>query len=146
MSADARRLGPALAMLGLGFALGILAQPAIVGHAQAAKRVFEIRTYTAPEGKLAALHARFRDHTTRLFEKHGMTNVGYWTPTDAPGSQNTLIYVIAHKDRDAAKRSWDAFRNDPEWVKAKTTSEANGPIVSKVESVFLQPTEYSPIK
>src|ERR1041385_2931949 len=83
-------------------------------HAQARSRVFELRTYTTHEGKLDALNARFRNHTTRIFQKHGMTNVGYWVPQDKP---NTLIYIISHASRDAAKQNWDAFRNDPEWQK-----------------------------
>jgi NIPSNAP len=114
--------------------------------AQSNTRVFELRTYTAPDGKLGELHKRFRDHTTRLFQKHGMTNIGYWSPQDAPQSQNTLVYVIAHASREAAKKSWDAFRNDPEWKKVSSESQVNGPIVAKVESVFLDPTDYSPIK
>ena len=114
--------------------------------AQTTHRYFEMRTYHAPEGKLDALHARFRDHTTKLFEKHGMVNIGYWTPAESPLSKNTLIYIVAHKSRDAAKKSWDAFRADPEWIKARDASEVGGKIVAKVESVFLDPTDYSPVK
>jgi hypothetical protein len=109
-------------------------------------RLFEIRTYTTEPGKLDALHARFREHTTKLFEKHGMTNIGYWTPVDEPRSKDTLIYVLAHDNAEAAKKSWEGFRNDPDWVKVRTASEAAGPIVRKVESVFLNPTDYSPIR
>jgi hypothetical protein len=109
-------------------------------------RLFEIRTYTTEPGRLDALNARFRHHTTKLFEKHGMTNIGYWTPTDEPRSKDTLIYVLAHESAAAAKKSWDGFRNDPEWVKARTESEAAGPIVRKVESVFANPTDYSAIQ
>ncbi len=109
-------------------------------------RVFELRTYTCNEGKLPDLLARFRNHTTRLFEKHGMTNIGYWVPQDPPNSQNTLIYIIAHASREAAKKNWDDFRNDPEWQKVQKESEANGKIVSKVESVYMNPTDFSPIK
>src|SRR3990172_7977819 len=83
-------------------------------RAQPHARVFEIRTYTANEGKLADLHAMFGNHVLKLFEKHGMQNVGYWSPTDAPLSRNTLIYVLAFPDRDAARKSWDGFRADPE--------------------------------
>jgi hypothetical protein len=108
--------------------------------------VFELRTYTAPDGKLAELHARFRNHTTRLFEKHGMTNVAYWRPLDVPLSQNTLVYLLAYPNREAATKSWEAFRNDPEWQKVNKESQANGVIVSKVESVFLEPADYSPLK
>jgi hypothetical protein len=111
-----------------------------------ANRVFELRTYTAAEGKLPDLESRFRNHTLKLFEKHGMTNIGYWVPADDPRKADTLIYLLAHKDRDAAKRSWDAFRNDPEWVKTRTASEANGRLTTKVESVFLEPRDYSPMK
>lgn len=115
-------------------------------NASTQKRVFEIRTYTTNEGKLDALHSRFRNHTMRLFEKHGMTNIGYWSPQDKPLSENTLIYVLAHASRDAAKKSWDGFRSDPDWKKAQMESEANGRIVSKVESVFMDSTDYSPMK
>jgi hypothetical protein len=114
--------------------------------AAAKSRVFEIRTYTTNEGKLEALHARFRNHTTKLFEKHGMTNVGYWKPLDASLAQNTLIYLLAHSSREAANKSWEAFRNDPEWLKARDASEVNGKLTAKVESVFLEPTDYSPMK
>jgi len=128
-----------------GTAFGALYQSG-TAHAQSSPRVFEIRTYTTHPGKLDALNARFRNHTVKLFEKHGMTNVGYWTPADGPLAENTLIYVVAHRSRDAAKASWDAFRSDPDWVKARTASEAPGPIVVKVDSVFLNATDYSPLK
>ncbi|MBI1898592.1 MAG: NIPSNAP family protein [Acidobacteria bacterium] len=109
-------------------------------------RIYELRTYTTLEGKLPDLLARFRNHTIKLFEKHGMVNVGYWIPADAPRSQNTLIYVLAHKNRDAAKKSWDAFRSDSDWVKARTESEKNGKIVEKVESVYMNPADFSKLK
>ena len=112
----------------------------------AADRVFEIRTYTAPPGKLDALHARFRDHTMRLFARHGMTNVGYWIPTDSVRSKNTIIYILAYPSREAARASWAAFGRDPEWRQVRAESEANGPIVERVESVFMTPTDYSPIR
>src|SRR5947209_2730212 len=98
-------------------------------NAQSKGKVFELRTYTTNEGKLEALQARFRDHTTRIFKKHHMTNVGYWVPVDKP---NTLIYIISHESREAAKANWDAFRADPEWQKVQKESEANGKIVAKV--------------
>lgn len=109
-------------------------------------RVFEIRTYTTEEGRLDALHSRFRDHTTRLFKKHGMTNIGYWTPEDSPLSRNTLIYILAHPSKEAATKNWEEFRNDPEWKKVRDESEASGKIVSKVVSVFMDATDYSPLK
>jgi hypothetical protein len=106
--------------------------------------VHELRTYITVEGRLGALHARFRDHTTALFEKHGMTNVMYWTPTDGEAAGNTLIYVLRHDSRQAADASWKAFRADPDWLAAKAASEADGPIVAEVKSVFMKTTEYSP--
>ena len=133
------------ALLVVGFAAGHLFSAAAV-QAQSANRVFEMRTYTAPPGKLTELHARFRDHTMRIFQKHGMQNIGYWQPQDAPDSQNTLIYIIAHKSREAAKASWSAFGADPEWKKVSAESQVNGRIVEKLASVFMDPTDYSPIK
>jgi hypothetical protein len=114
--------------------------------AQEHGRVFELRTYTCNEGKLPDLLARFRNHTTRLFEKHGMTNIAYWVPQDSPAHENTLVYVIAHASREAAKKNWDEFRNDPEWQKVQKDSEANGKIVNKVESVFMDAADFSPMK
>jgi len=115
-------------------------------RAAAPGNVYELRTYTTLEGKLENLNARFRNHTTRIFEKHGMTNIGYWTPMDGPTKSNTLIYIISHKSRDAAKASWDAFRTDPEWKKVAAESEKDGKINQKVESVLLEPTDYSKLK
>jgi hypothetical protein len=112
----------------------------------ATEQVFEIRTYTAAEGKLAELNARFRNHTMKLFERHGMKNVAYWIPQDGPRSSNTLVYVLAHQSRQAADKSWEAFLRDPEWQKVKAESEAKGSLVKKVESVFLVATDYSPMK
>ena len=127
-----------------GFALGGVFQSRV--DAQSKGRVYELRTYTTPEGKLGDLQARFRNHTVKLFEKHGMTNVGYWVPQDAPLSQNTLIYVLAHKDRETAKQSWAAFGKDPEWVKARTASEVNGRLTTQVVSVFMDPVDFSQLK
>lgn len=114
-------------------------------HAQAGK-VYEMRTYTAPDGKLENLQARFRDHTIRIFNKHGMKSVGYWVPQDAPAKDNTLIYIISHDSREAAKKNWADFQADPEWKKVSAESQVGGPIVSKVVSVFMDATDYSPIK
>jgi hypothetical protein len=113
---------------------------------EAKTRVFEIRTYTTEPGKLPDLLKRFHDHTTRLFEKHGMTNIGYWVPTDEPRSKNTLIYILAHASRDAAEKSWDSFRSDPDWQRAQKASETGGKIVSKAESIYAEPTDFSAIK
>ena len=107
--------------------------------------VFELRTYTAHPGKLPNVLARFREHTTKLFERHGMVNVGYFTPLDsADGSADKLVYVLRHASRSAAAASWKAFGADPEWKTVAAASEANGPIVSKVESVFLTSADFSP--
>jgi hypothetical protein len=130
------------------FAAGFLAGQAFDGgNAEAqGRKVFELRTYTSPEGRLDDLLARFRDDTMRIFEKHGMENVGYFVPADAPASANTLVYVLAHDSRDAATKSWEAFRADPEWKAVTARTQANGPIVSNVVSVFLEATDFSPMK
>jgi hypothetical protein len=107
-------------------------------------RVYEMRIYTSPDGKFDALNTRFRDHTLKLFEKHGIENVAYFVPIDEPKSKNTLIYLIAHKSRDAADASWKEFRDDPEWKKVHSASEVNGKLVEKVEMMFLAPTDYTP--
>jgi hypothetical protein len=137
------------AMIVAAFGAGFLARGVLPGEAvieAQSGRVFELRTYTAPEGKLEDLHARFRNHTMRIFNKHHMTSVGYFRPVDAPLKDNTLIYIIAHPNRDEAKKNWAEFQADPEWQKVATESQVNGRIVSKVESVFLEPADYSPLK
>ena len=130
-----------IATLTLGIFAGSLG---MAPQAQAQNtRIYELRTYTSYEGKLDDVVARFRNHTTKLFEKHGMTNVGYWVPREQP---NTLIYVLAHANRDAANKIWDGFRKDPDWITARTASEANGALVAKVVSVFMDPTNFSGLK
>lgn len=110
-------------------------------------KCYEIRTYVAAPGKLEDLHKRFRDHTMKLFKKHGMEVVGFWGPTDKEkGSENTLVYVMAYPNREARNKAWQAFAADPEWQKARTESEKNGRLTEKVESVILGATDYSPIK
>jgi hypothetical protein len=105
-------------------------------------RSYEMRTYYAAPGKLDELHARFRNHTLKIFEKHGMVNIGYWVPLENP--ENKLIYILAYPSREAADQSWKAFRADPDWQAAQKASEANGKLVARVESVFLSATDYSP--
>ena len=107
---------------------------------------FEMRTYTAADGKLDALHARFRDHTNALFLKHGMTVIGYWTPAEGDKAKNTLVYILAYPNREGREKMWKEFQADPDWQKAKAESEKDGALVTKVESVFLNATDYSPIK
>ena len=138
----------ALLLLLSGYVLGRVSSPSAVASAAqpAAGHVYEMRTYTATEGKLANVNARFRDHTQRIFAKHNMKSVGYWTPVEGPLAGNTLIYILEHPSREEATKNWAAFRTDPEWQKAKTESELAGPIVAKAESLFLTPTDYSPIK
>lgn len=120
------------------------AQPAASPSGEA--RLFEMRTYTTPPGKLPDLQRRFQNHTMRLFERHGMTNIGYWVPQDTALAQNTLIYILAYPSRAARDASWRAFQADPEWVSARAASEANGPILLRVQSTFMDPTTWSPIR
>ena len=136
-----------LAMITLIVAFGTVAVG--MSHAEKKKmddRVFEMRTYYAAPGKMKALHARFRDHTLGLFKKHGITNVGYWSPTDPKEADKKLIYILAYPSKAAADKSWDAFGKDPVWIKAKADSETDGTLVDKVESVYMNPTDYSPLK
>lgn len=110
----------------------------------AAPRLYELRTYTTLPGRLPALHARFKNHTMKLFEKHGMKNGMYWVPTDEKLKENTLIYVVSHANEEAAKKSWEGFIKDPEWIAARDASEKDGKIVDKVERVYMRQTPYSP--
>lgn len=109
-------------------------------------KVFELRIYKTNPGKLEALHARFRDHTMKLFAKHGIESVGYWTPAEGEEAKDTLIYLVAFPNAEAQKKAWDAFRADPDWKKAKADSEKDGVLVKKVESKNLKATDYSPIR
>lgn len=114
--------------------------------AQPSHHVYELRTYHCFDGKLEDLKTRFRDHTIEIFNRHHMKSVGYWIPQDAPASGKTLIYVLEHPSREEAKANWDAFRKDPEWQKVQKASEANGKLVEKVDSVFMDPADFSPMK
>ena len=123
----------------IGFAAGVS-----VGQEKKA-RVYELRTYTVLPGRLPALHRRFAEHTMKLFEKHGMKNEMYWTPTDDARKDNTLIYFLAHESQEAADWSWKAFQADPEWIKVRDASEADGKILAKPpERVYMRLTEFSP--
>jgi len=127
--------------------MSLLAVSAIAPLSSAAEtsgnKCYEMRVYYAPEGKLDALHTRFRDHTTKLFEKHGMTNVGYWVPLE--NTENKLVYLLSYPDKAARDASWKAFQADPDWVAAKSKSEENGKLVAKVENRFLTPTDFSTV-
>lgn len=139
---------PAFYTLG---ALAVVAIAAFIGSQRVSaheedQRVFELRTYHASEGKMDELQARFRDHTCELFVRHGMKLIGFWTTTDGDDAGQVLVYMLAHDSRDAAQASWNAFKDDPEWQAVYKESQANGSLTSKVESVFLKSTDYSPIQ
>ena len=114
------------------------------GNGPEASAVYELRIYQTYPGKLPDLLTRFREHTTKLFEKHGMKNVAYWTPVDDPKKSNTLIYILLHPSREAATANWKAFQADPEWISVKEKSESNGKIVEQLESTFMALTDFSP--
>ena len=135
------RVSVIVAAFGIGVWVG-----AVRTDAQRTARVLEVRRYTANAGKLDALLQRMREGETKLFEKHGMKGIFYSVAADVPESQNTFIYVLSHESREAAKKSWDDFRNDPAWKSMRDTSEAAGPLVGKVESTFVTPTDFSPLK
>ena len=123
-----------------------LANVAAQGGKKVETRVFEMRTYYAVPGRMDALHARFRNHTCKLFEKHGMTLIGFWSPADAKEAEQKMVYILAFPSKEAADKSWKAFRTDPDWIAARDASEKSGKIVAKVESAYLNPTDYSAIK
>ncbi len=115
-------------------------------EAEGPSAIYELRVYHAAPGKLGDLLARFRDHTIKIFDRHGIESVAYWTPLDEPGNNNTLIYILRHPSREASEKNWKSFRDDPEWKSVKEKSEANGPLVEKVDSTFMALTDFSPVK
>lgn len=145
-----KNLLTAVALLLIGYGAGRVASSPVAAQATtttAAGHVYELRTYTTNEGKLTNLNARFRDHTVRLFAKHNIKSIGYWTPLEGPTGETTLVYLLEHPSREEARKNWAAFGADPDWQKARTESEVGGKILAKApESVFLTPTDYSPIK
>jgi hypothetical protein len=126
--------------------LAVLTATASAVDAPSTGKVYELRTYTASPGKLDALNARFRDYTCKLFKKHGMEVVGFWTPSEGEESKNTLIYILAFPSANAQKAAWQAFRDDPEWKEAKANSEKDGSLTTDVKSKNLKATDYSPIR
>ncbi len=142
MSKFNKTVGFSLLSLIIGLSAGILASSA----AQENSKVFELRTYTATPGNLDNLHARFRDHTIRIFDNHGMKVVGFWTPTNEEDADDTLIYVLEHASQEAANASWRAFAQDPEWKLVSDASNANGPILAGVERRYMAATDYSPLQ
>jgi hypothetical protein len=125
-------------------AAALLPAALLAAQNSTSKVVYELRIYHTYESKLPDLLRRFREHTTKLFEKHGMKNVAYWTVLDEPAKSNTLVYILAHPSREAATANWKAFQDDPEWKSVRDASEANGKIVEKVESTFLSLADFSP--
>jgi NIPSNAP len=114
-------------------------------NAQSSAHVYELRTYTAPAGKLDALEARFRDHTEAIFKRHSLHAIGYWVPQD--NKSNQLIYIVEHKSKEDATKNWAAFQADEEWKKVRAESEAGGPLTTKPpESVYMNPTDFSRLK
>jgi hypothetical protein len=114
------------------------------GEEPGADTVYELRIYHVAAGKLDELLARFRNHTMKIFDRHGMKSVAYWTPVDDPQKGNTLIYILQHSSRTAADSNWSAFREDAEWKSVKAKSEENGKLVEKVDSTFMRLTDFSP--
>jgi hypothetical protein len=113
------------------------------GEESGVDTVYELRIYHVAPGKLNELLARFRDHTDKLFQRHGMKSVAYWTPVDEPQKGNTLIYILQHPSREAATANWKAFQDDAEWKSVKAKSEENGKLVEKVDSTFMRLTDFS---
>ena len=106
--------------------------------------VYELRVYHAAAGKLPDLLARFREHTIKLFDQHGIQSVAYWTPLDEPDKSSTLIYILRHPSREVAAANWKSFQDDPNWKSVREKSEANGKLVEKVDSTYMSLTDFSP--
>ena len=136
----------ALALCAGVAAVMVRAANADKGDAKVDQRVYELRTYHIAPGKAEALHARFRDHTLKLFDKHGMRVEGFWKPLDDKAAEETLVYILSYPSKDAADKAWQEFRDDPEWMQVKADSEKDGALVTSVDSVFLVPTDYTPSK
>jgi hypothetical protein len=139
-----------IALLVMGLAALVFTVPAAAEKVakEGDTRVFEFRVYHAAPGKMDALHARFRNHTIKLFKKHGIEVIGFWVAADPVAAQQKLYYIVAFPSQEAAQKSWKAFREDPEWIAAKAASEKEGTLVQQggIESTYLKPTDYSPIK
>ena len=141
-----RSAGVTVGLVSIAFGLGLVLGMGVRTEAQRENGVLEIRRYTVNDGKLDALVKRMGGGEAKLFEKHGMKNVFHAVATEAPESQNTYIYVLQHDSRDAAKKSWDDFRNDPEWKSLRAASEPDGSLVGKAEATFVRPTDYSAVR
>src|SRR5947209_19602141 len=112
-------------------------------NAESQHHVYELRLYHVHEGKMDALKARFGDHTDAIFRRHNMKSIGYWSPEDAPFSQNLFVYILEHTSREEAEKNWAAFQADTEWQKVKPESEKEGPLVDHIDRYFVDPTSYS---
>ena len=145
MSASPLKPSYLLAILfGAALTLAIVSLPA--SNPQPPHHVYELRLYHVKEGKMDALKARFADHTDAIFKRHNMKSIGYWSPEDAPDSQNLFVYILEHPSRQEAEKNWAAFQADPEWQKVKKESEANGPLVDHIDRYFMDPTSFSALK
>jgi hypothetical protein len=117
-----------------------------LGQSKPQRHVYELRMYHVNPGKMEALKARFGDHTDAIFRRHNLKSIGYWQPQDAPNSENLFIYVLEHPSREEAKKNWDAFHEDPEWIKVRVESEKDGPLQNRVDSYFMDPTSFSELQ
>jgi hypothetical protein len=135
---------PAATFLSSSLPLWAVAQGNNATPTPSSTGVYELRIYHAAPGKLADLLARFREHTVKIFDRHGMKSIAYWTPVDEPEKSNTLIYILYHPSREAAAANWKSFGDDPEWKSVHDKSEANGKLVDKVDSTFMTLTDFSP--
>ena len=131
-------------LCGAALMLAIVRLPA--SSPQPSHHVYELRLYHVKEGKMDALKARFGDHTDAIFKRHNMKSIGYWSPEDAPDSQNLFVYILEHPSRQEAEKNWAAFQADPEWQKVKKESEANGPLVDHIDRYFIDPTSFAALK
>jgi len=131
-------------LCGAALMLAIVRLPA--SSPQPPHHVYELRLYHVKEGKIDTLKARFGDHTDAIFKRHNMKSIGYWSPEDAPDSQNLFVYILEHPSRQEAEKNWAAFQADPEWQKVKKESEANGPLVDHIDHYFMDPTSFSALK
>jgi hypothetical protein len=141
-----RKYGTVVCVAIIAFLAGVYVDQGAPVEAQMSNQIYELRTYTTGEGNLQPLLGRFGGGEIEIFHAHGMRSVGYWVPADAPQSQNTLVYMLAHASREAAAASWAGFRDDPMWHKMRDESTRDGKLVTNVESLFLAPTDFSPAK
>lgn len=132
-----RFLSTILSMITVSAGLSVAAEPAVKDT-----KVYELRTYFAAPGKLPALQDRFKNHTVKLFEKHGFTNIGYWTPIE--NTENKLVYIVAFPSLEAKAKAWKDFIADPDWKKAQAESEKDGKLITKIDSLVLSATDFSP--